>query len=71
MVAVPSDKAEIEFKFVGITNLVTPTSMHMHEYVFGFHDDADRVDATWVLWDDGAEAERRFFSLERTAAPAS
>ena len=32
MVAVPSDKDEIEFKFVGITNLVTPTSMHMHEY---------------------------------------
>ena len=37
----------------------------MHEHTLEFHDDPDRVDSTWILWNDGAEAERRRFPLER------
>ena len=69
MGAIPGDDDVVEFEFIGITNLASPTAEHMHEPVLEFTDDRNRVDSTWVLWNDGAEAERRFFPLERRAMP--
>jgi hypothetical protein len=65
MGAVEGDDDEINFGFIGITDLASPTSQHMHEHTLEFYDDPDRVDSTWILWNDGAEAERRRFPLER------
>lgn len=65
MAAVAGPEDEIHFEFVGITDLDSPTSQHMHEHTLEFLDDPDRVDSTWILWNDGAEAERRRFPLER------
>ena len=36
----------------------------MHEHVIAFNE-KDQVDATWVLWKNGGEAERRFFPMQR------
>ncbi|MAC19046.1 MAG: hypothetical protein CMJ23_05080 [Phycisphaerae bacterium] len=69
MGAIPGDDDVVEFEFIGITNLAAPTAQHMHEHVLEFTDDRNRVDSTWVLWNDGSEAERRFFPLERRAMP--
>lgn len=60
---------EIEFEFLGITDLESPTGMHMHEHVFEFTEDDNRMTSVWVLWNGGAEAERRRFPLERRAVP--
>ena len=65
MGAVDGDADEINFGFIGITDLASPTSQHMHEHTLEFHDDPDRVDSTWILWNDGTEAERRLFPLQR------
>ena len=69
MGAIPGPEDEIEFEFIEISNLASPTAQHMHEHVFEFTDDRNRVDSTWVLWNDGREAERRFFPLQRRAVP--
>lgn len=65
MAAVAGPEGEIHFEFVGITDLDSPTSQHMHEHTLEFLADPDRVDSTWILWEGGVEAERRRFPLER------
>lgn len=65
MAAVAGDDDEINFEFVAITDLDSPASQHMHEHTLEFHEDPDRVDSTWILWNDGMEAERRRFPLRR------
>lgn len=67
MVATGGGEASIEFDFAGASNLDSPEETHMHQHVVEFLGE-DRVDATWVLWDGGSEAERRFFQVERRAA---
>ncbi len=67
MVATGGDESLIEFDFNGASNLGSLDEMHMHQHVVAFLGE-DRVDATWVLWDGGEEAERRLFPVERRAA---
>ncbi len=67
MVATGGDEALIEFDFAGASNLGSPEETHMHQHVVEFLGE-DRVDATWVLWDGGSEAERRLFPVERRTA---
>ena len=67
MVATGGDEALVEFDFNGASNLGSSDEMHMHQHVVAFIGE-DRVDATWVLWDGGEEAERRLFPVERRAA---
>ena len=67
MVATAGDEALVEFDFNGASNLGSSDEMHMHQHVVAFIGE-DRVDATWVLWDGGEEAERRLFPVERRAA---
>ena len=65
MAAVDGPDDEINFEFIGITDLTAPTSQHMHEHTLDFFEDPDRADSASILWNDGAEAERRFFPLQR------
>lgn len=69
MGAIPGPENEVEFEFLGITNLSAPTARHMHEHVLEFTENRNRVDSTWVLWNQGSEAERRLFPLQRRAMP--
>ena len=64
MVAVPGSSEQLDFGFLSITSLGAPTEAHMHEHVIAFNE-KDQVDATWVLWKNGEEAERRFFPMQR------
>lgn len=64
MVAGPGSADQIDFGFQSITSLGAPTEAHMHEHVIAFNK-PDQVDATWVLWKNGEEAERRFFPMQR------
>ncbi len=65
MAAVSGPEDQIHFEFMGITDLTSPESPHMHEHTLEFFENPDRVDSTWILWKDDAEAERRRFPLER------
>lgn len=67
MVATGGDEASIEFDFAGASNLGSPEETHMHQHVVEFLGE-NRVDATWVLWDGGSEAERRLFPVKRRTA---
>ena len=67
MVATGGDEALIEFDFNGASNLGSPDETHMHQHTVAFLG-PDRVDASWVLWDGGSEAERRLFPVERRRA---
>jgi len=64
MVAVPGDAEQLDFCFHSITALGASTEAHMHEHIIAFNA-KDQVDATWVLWKNGSEAERRFFPMQR------
>ena len=54
----------IEFGFLGAANLESPKATHMHEYTIAFLG-TDRMDATWILWDEGRQSDRRLFPVER------
>lgn len=64
MVARASEGDRIDFEFVGVSNLASKNSAHMHEHEIEFLGE-NRVDATWILWKDDQEAERRLFPVER------
>lgn len=64
IVAVPGSAKQLNFDFLSITSLGAPTEAHMHEHVFACTE-KDQVDATWVLWQNGSEAERRLFPMQR------
>ena len=64
MLALPGDEDEIHFESMGVSNMPDSNDRHMHEHIIAFNE-KDQVDATWILWNDGEEAERRFFPMER------
>jgi hypothetical protein len=64
MIARASERDRIDFEFAGVSNLASRDAAHMHEHEIEFLGD-DRVDATWILWKDNQEAERRLFPVER------
>ena len=65
MVAEPGKAGEIWFRFKGITNLGDRNNAHMHEHCLQFHEDPNRLEATWVLWEDDQEKEARIFPMVR------
>ena len=63
MLALPGDEDEIHFEFMGVSNMPDSNDMHMHEHIIAFNE-KDQIDAAWILWNDGEEAERRFFPMQ-------
>ena len=50
MVALPGrdPEAEIEFEFLGITDLESPAGMHIHQHVFEFTENENRMTSVWL-----------------------
>ena len=48
-----------------MTNLGDRNNAHMHEHALNFHEDLNRMDANWVLWEDDQEKAKRFFPMVR------
>ncbi len=67
LAAAGGDEGVIGCDVAGAWGLGSPEETHMHQHVVEFLGE-DRVDATWVLWDGGSEAERRPFPVERRTA---
>ena len=64
MEAKPGNADLLEFGFLGATNLKSPEARHMHEHSFSFLG-KNRINATWIRWIGGKEAERLHFPLAR------
>ena len=54
----------LEFVFHDATNLKSPEARHMHEHSFTFLE-KNRIDAAWIFWENGKEADHRHYSLTR------
>jgi hypothetical protein len=53
-----------DFKFVGATNLKSPTDMHMHDVSYSFPD-KDKLKSEWTHYHDGKSAGQVVFELKR------
>ena len=64
MAAKPGGADLLEFGFLGAANLKSPEARHIHEHSFSFLG-KNRINATWIRWIGGKEAERLHFPLAR------
>ena len=55
---------QFAFKFVGATNLKSPTDMHMHNVTYSFPD-KDTLKSEWTHYHDGKDAGKVVFELKR------
>jgi len=58
------DGNQFAFKFVGATNLKSPSDMHMHDVTYTFPD-KDTLRSEWTHYQDGKDAGRVVFELKR------